>query len=87
VTGARGGGLSARPAAVATYLAIEAPRDIRPSTLSRRVAAIRHMHIEAGHEMLTAHRHVRDVVAGIRNAKGTVPTVRPRPRLTGSLPC
>jgi site-specific recombinase XerD len=67
------GSLPALPGAVATYAAIEAERGIRPGTLSRRLAAIRYMHREAGHESPTDNRHVRDVLAGIRNTLGVAP--------------
>lgn len=65
--------LPALPSAVATYAAIEAERGIRPATLGRRLAAIRYMHREAGHELPTDNRHVRDVLAGIRNTLGVAP--------------
>jgi hypothetical protein len=72
------------------YIAIEAQRGIRPSTLERRLAAIRYTHIEAGHESPADNRHVRDVMAGIRNEKGTAPD-RKAPatadRLTAMLSC
>jgi integrase len=64
-------GMPAEPSTVATYVAIEAQRGIRPSTLERRLAAIRHVHIDAGHQSPADNRHVRDVMAGIRNEKGT----------------
>ena len=60
-----GHGLPALPAdaaAVATYLAVEAQRGIRPATLNRRVAAIRYAHTEMGHPSPTADQRVRDVV-------------------------
>jgi hypothetical protein len=56
-----------------TYIAIEAERGIRPSTPERRLAAIRHVHIEAGHTSPADNRHVRDVMTGIRNERGTAP--------------
>jgi site-specific recombinase XerC len=65
--------MPAEPSTVATYVAIEAQRGIRPSTLERRLAAIRHIHINAGHQSPADNRHVRDVMAGIRNEKGTAP--------------
>jgi site-specific recombinase XerD len=82
--------MPAEPSTVATYVAIEAQRGIRPSTLERRLAAIRHVHIEAGHQSPADNRHVRDVMAGIRNEKGTAPD-RKAPatadRLTAMLGC
>lgn len=65
--------LPATPASVAVYLAQEAERGIRPATLNRRVAAIQHVHREAGHPSPADSRHVRDVLAGIRNTVGTAP--------------
>jgi site-specific recombinase XerD len=82
--------MPAEPSTVATYVAIEAQRGIRPSTLERRLAAIRHVHIDAGHQSPADNRHVRDVMAGIRNEKGTAPD-RKAPatadRLTAMLAC
>ena len=65
--------LPASPGAVATYLALEAERGIRPATLGRRIAAIRHIHRDAGHHSPTDNRHVRNVLAGIRNTMGVAP--------------
>jgi site-specific recombinase XerD len=65
--------LPAAPAAVATYIALEAQRGIKPATLGRRVAAIQYAHREAGHEAPTDSRHVRDVMSGIRNTMGVAP--------------
>jgi site-specific recombinase XerD len=50
------------PASVAIYITIEAQRGIRPSTLERRLAAIRHTHIEAGHESPADNRHVHAIL-------------------------
>jgi integrase len=58
---------------VATYIAIEAQRGIRPATIGRRLAAIRYTHTEAGYGSPTDSRHIRDVMAGIRNTHGTAP--------------
>ena len=58
---------------VATYVAIEAQRGIKPATIERRLAAIRYTHIEAGYGSPTDSRHIRDVMAGIRNTHGTAP--------------
>src|SRR5712691_5513487 len=45
--------LPAAPATVAAFLAWEAGRRARPSTIGRRVAAIRYAHKLAGHEVPT----------------------------------
>jgi site-specific recombinase XerD len=65
--------LPAVPAAVATYIALEAQRGIKPATLARRLAAIQYAHREAGHEAPTDSGHVRDVMSGIRNTMGVAP--------------
>jgi len=62
--------LPAAPETVALYLAARAA-DRKPSTLARRLTAIAQAHKTAGHESPTAHPSVRQVVAGIRRAKGT----------------
>jgi len=62
--------LPAAPETVALYLAARAG-DRKPSTLARRLTAIAQAHKTAGHESPTAHPSVRQVVAGIRRAKGT----------------
>jgi len=65
--------LSALPASaetVALYLAARAA-DRKASTLARRLTTIAQAHKTAGHESPTAHPSVRQVVAGIRRAKGT----------------
>jgi len=62
--------LPASPETVALYLAARAA-DRKPSTLARRLTSIAQAHTTAGHESPTAHPSVRQVVAGIRRAKGT----------------
>jgi site-specific recombinase XerD len=59
--------------AVCAFLAFEADCGIRPSTLSRRVAAIRHAHRLAGLEPPTDDERVRAVMRGIRRRLGTTP--------------
>jgi site-specific recombinase XerD len=66
--------LPAEPATVAAFLAWEANRQTRPSTIGRRVAAIRYAHKLAGHEVPTDDERVRATVRGIRRAVGTAPT-------------
>jgi site-specific recombinase XerD len=65
--------LPAAPEAVCAFLAFEADRGIRPSTLSRRVAAIRYAHRLAGLEPPTDDERVRAVMRGIRRRLGTAP--------------
>jgi integrase len=62
--------LPAAPETVALYLAAQAA-DRKPSTLARRLTAIAQAHKTAGYESPTTHPSVRQVVAGIRRAKGT----------------
>ena len=66
--------LPAEPATVAAFLAWEANRQTRPSTIRRRVAAIRYAHELTGHEVPTDDRPVRATMRGIRRAVGTAPT-------------
>ena len=66
--------LPADPATVAAFLAWEANRRTRPSTIGRRVAAIRYAHKLAGHEVPTDDERVRATVRGIRRAVGSAPT-------------
>lgn len=61
----------AAPATVAVFLADEAKRGIRPATLSRRLAAIRHAHVAAQLEPPTSAEEVRHVMRGIRRTVGT----------------
>src|SRR5436190_6067509 len=71
----RGGvsALPATPAAVAGFLADQADQGIRPSTMGRRVAAIRYAHKLASYEVPTEDERVRSVVCGHRRAAGTAP--------------
>ena len=63
----------AAPATVAVFLADEARRGLKPSTLSRRLAAIRHAHVAARLEPPTVSEEVRHVLRGIRRTVGTRP--------------
>lgn len=65
--------LPASPESAAAFLASEADRRIAPSTISRRVAAIRYAHRLAGHAVPTDDERVRAVVRGIRREKGVAP--------------
>jgi site-specific recombinase XerD len=65
------GALPAAPEAVAAFLAHEAERRIRPSTIGRRVAAIRYAHKLAGLPLPTDDERVRATMRGIRRSLGT----------------
>src|SRR5262245_49771353 len=63
-------GLPAQPETIAAYLASEAARGVKASTIGRRVAAIRHAHKLAGHEPPTSSEVVKATVRGIRRSIG-----------------
>jgi hypothetical protein len=65
--------LPASPETVAAFLASEADRGIRPSTIARRVAAIRYAHKLAGHAVPTDDERVKATVRGHRRAVGAAP--------------
>ena len=65
------GPLPALPGTVATFLAYEVGQNLRPSTLSRRLAAIRYAHQNAGYEPPTTAEGVRATLRGIRRTLGT----------------
>jgi site-specific recombinase XerD len=65
--------LPADPSTVAAYLAHLAERRLRPSTIGRRLAAIRHAHKLSGHESPTTAQAVQSVHQGIRRRHGTRP--------------
>jgi site-specific recombinase XerD len=65
--------LPATPASTATYLAWEAERGSKPSTIGRRVAAIRYAHKLAGLPLPTDDERVRATVRGIRRTHGAAP--------------
>jgi integrase len=58
---------------VAAFLASEAGRRVRPSTIGRRVAAIRYAHKLARFPIPTDDERVRATVRGIRRSLGTAP--------------
>ena len=69
-------GVSVLPAAtesVAGFLAHEVEKGIRPSTIGRRVAAIRYAHKFAGHAIPTDDERVKATVRGIRRSLGIAP--------------
>jgi site-specific recombinase XerD len=61
----------ASPATVAAFLAHEASRNVKASTIGRRVAAIRYAHKLAGLETPTDDERVKATVRGIRRTLGT----------------
>jgi site-specific recombinase XerD len=65
--------LPASPESVAAFLAHEAERQVRPSTISRRVAAIRYAHKLAGLPLPTDDERVKATVRGIRRSLGASP--------------
>jgi site-specific recombinase XerD len=72
----RSRGVSALPAApetVAAFLAYGVENDARPSTLGRRVAAVRYAHKLAGHSSPTDDERVKATMRGIRRSLGTAP--------------
>jgi integrase len=77
--------LPAAPETVALYLA-ERADVLRPSTLTRRLAAIAKVHSAAGLESPASLRHavVSEVLKGIRRTKGTAPSCK-APFLVGQL--
>jgi site-specific recombinase XerD len=72
----RSRGVSALPAAaetVAAFLAHDVESGSRPSTLGRRVAAIRYAHKLAGQPVPTDDERVKATMRGIRRSLGTAP--------------
>ena len=65
--------LPAGPETVAAFLAAEANRGVKASTIGRRVAAIRHAHKLAGHEPPTNSEVVKATLRGIRRTVGSPP--------------
>ena len=65
--------LPATPATLAAFLACEARRGSRPSSIARRLAGIRHAHLLAGHEPPTQSEMVRATLRGIRRTVGSAP--------------
>jgi site-specific recombinase XerD len=63
--------LPALPATVAAYLAYSVGQNLRPSTLGRRLAAIRYLHQQAGFETPTSAGTVKATLRGIRRVVGT----------------
>ncbi len=66
--------LPAAPETVAAFLAHEAGRGLKPSSLERRRAAIRFLHRSAGFADPGRDESVRATLAGIRRTRGSAPT-------------
>src|ERR1044071_5256512 len=67
--------LPAEPATVALYITDLAER-CKPSTITRRLATISQAHQQAGHATPTSAPLVRDVLQGIKRAKGSAPAAK-----------
>ena len=65
--------LPAQPESVAAFIAVEADRGAKPSTIGRRLAAIRYAHKLAGHEPPTNSEAVKATLRGIRRTTGSAP--------------
>ena len=65
--------LPAAPAAVAAFLAAEANRGTKASTIGRRLAAIRYAHKLAGYEPPTNAEAVKATLRGIRRSAASAP--------------
>jgi site-specific recombinase XerD len=65
--------LPAAPETVAAFLARDVEAGSRPSTLGRRVSAIRYAHKLAGHPAPTDDERVKATMRGIRRSLGTAP--------------
>src|SRR5687768_7630240 len=66
--------MPAAPEAIATFLSFQAKAGVRPSTLARRVAAIRYAHALAGFEPPTSAEIVKATMRGIRRSMGVART-------------
>lgn len=62
--------MPATPVTIANFLADQANDGISPSTLNRRIAAIKFAHEAAGHESPTAHKLVSATLKGVRRTTG-----------------
>jgi hypothetical protein len=76
--------LPATPAVLAAFLACEAKRGARPSSISRRIAGIRYAHLLAGHEPPSQAEMVKATFRGIRRSVGSAPK-RKQPLTADSL--
>ena len=65
--------MPASPAAVAAFLADQVAHGMKPSTLGRRLAALKHAHKAAGEESPTDDERVKAVLNGARRTLGVAP--------------
>jgi integrase len=65
--------IPAAPETVSAFLAAEANRGVKPSTIGRRLAAIRYAHKLTGHEPPTSSEAVKATLRGIRRTAGSAP--------------
>jgi integrase len=65
--------LPANPAMVAAFLADQVEQGMKPSTLGRRLAAIKHRHQTAGEDSPTDDERVKAVIRGARRTLGVAP--------------
>lgn len=65
--------LPTSPATFATFLASEAKRGAKASTIARRVAGINYAHLLAGHELPGQAEIVKATIRGIRRTVGAAP--------------
>src|SRR5258708_20533167 len=82
--------LPASPATVAAFLAHEASRNVKASTIGRRTAAVRYAHKLAGLATPTDDELVKATVRGIRRTLGTAKIKKappPKGRLVPPAPC
>jgi len=64
----------ASPETVASFAAAQAGQGLKPSTISRKLAAIRMLHRAAGHEPPTSSEIVTATMRGIRREHGPAPS-------------
>src|SRR6478609_6412326 len=65
--------MPAQPEAVCAHISSMATRGMKPSSIARRVAALRWAHRQAGYEPPTASEQVRATLSGIRRTIGSAP--------------
>ena len=65
--------LPAAPVTLAAFIACEAKRGSKPSSITRRIAGIRHAHLLAGHQPPTQSEMLKATMRGIRRTIGIAP--------------
>ena len=65
--------MPATPATVAAFLADQVEQGMKPSTLGRRLAALKHAHKTAGEDSPTDDERVKAVILGARRTLGVAP--------------